>query len=206
MKICVQIGLWQSAEYIFLAAGKLPKLYRKNSTNSEVLLFPGEVMLYPEEYHDGEWQYFGIDCDPASVVLMSNKYDFLTGNIDWVCARIIPKGMKLVEGYTNWASHSTVKIYELGIDLSTLFQQLNLDAVDLLVVDIEGAEYEIFDEFDFEIKPKFIILELHPTPAQSVKEGFERINVQMRKQGYTIPEILISENLNIHAHYILNGE
>ena len=206
MKTCVQVGLWQSAEYIFLAAGKLPKLYRENPTNSEVLLFPGEAMLYPEEYHDGEWQYFGIDCDPASVVLMSNKYDLITGNIDWVCAKIIPKGMKLVEGYANWASHSTVKIYELGINLSTLFQELNLDAVDLLVVDIEGAEYEIFDEFDFEIKPKFIILEIHPTPEQSVKEGFERINVQMRKQGYTIPEILISENLNIHAPYILNGE
>lgn len=171
MKTCVQIGLNKTAECLYLANKDVPK---------DACGAPGDLNL-PEELEQYEWRFFGVDSDVNSISMLANRFP-IHPYCHWINARIIPRGVQIVDDTMNWCDYyknQTVTV--LGTDLSHLFKHLNLDTIDLLVMDIEGAEWDIWEAYDWLIKPDILLIELH-----KLNENYtlEKMNNLILSQGY----------------------
>ena len=194
MKTCIQIGLWQTAECLYLANKDVP---------SEACGAPGDLSI-PEEFEEFDWQYFGIDGDPNSIATLANRFP-IHPYVNWINAHIVPNGVQLIDTYLNWCDLYKQQIVSvLGTDLTHLFHHLNITSIDLLVMDIEGAEWNIFKSYDWVIKPKFMIIEFHKV------EGHDKnaIDVILQEQGYKnifidYHGLTIMDWVGMHAHYKL---
>jgi FkbM family methyltransferase len=64
-----------------------------------------------------------------------------------------------------------------AVSLSTLFEREKLGRVDLLKIDIEGAEWELFEEGDPAVLAdvRAIAIEIHPKESRRTSELFDRI-------------------------------
>ena len=183
MKTCVQIGLWKSAELLFLA--------NKNYSRA-VCGFPHQLcndmpdLEFTDEELESEWSYFGVDSDPGSITYLS--YRFVTHpNVHWVNAKIIHGGeVKLVQGNINWSEDWAVdRAFVCGVSLGKLFEHLGIIYCDLLVMDIEGAEIEVFENYDWNLKPNKIFVELHRLPDGD-RDEFSRIRDAIVPAGYNL--------------------
>ena len=159
---CVQIGLGKSAEYYYLTADnwretmKDPSLYP--GFNWEQIMetsdpnWRGCISLkhLPQEMCNLEdsrsWTYFGVDCIPEFVEWFRDSYPS-NSNTKWLCSQV--------------SSKFPVLKNRNSITLKQLFRKCHIDNIDVLAVDIERHEYDIFYEYDWNIKPKYITIEAH---------------------------------------------
>ena len=147
--VCVQIGLHNVAEYLYLA--------RPNW--KEVMGEQEELKQIPAAVSDRftSWRYYGVDSDVGSVKKMLERY----GNVsaaDWVHASVGVASDRLM-----WLPSYFTGGQFIGFacSLQRLFWLLNLSRVDVLAIDVEGAEIGIFENYDWVVKPSFISVEVH---------------------------------------------
>ena len=158
---CVQIGLCNSAEYLYLT-GKI------DQNLDELKQLPTQ---FPKPSKD--WQFYGVDCDPTSIHTMLDKYSTEIPNAQFICAGIRAEaGLGKFNswfhtGYGYTAAPGDGALFGAAcLTLEQLFAELGLQAVDVLAMDIEGTEYKVFRNYTWNIKPKFIAVECHGGPDE----------------------------------------
>ena len=85
-------------------------------------------------------------------------------------------------GFT--VKETTKKEYDvLGIGINDLMKEYNIDYIDILKIDIEGSEYEVFDEScdKWIDKVKLIIIELHD---RKIKWCSLKVMEEMKKHNF----------------------
>ncbi len=153
--VCVQIGLHDTAEFLYLTKPN----WKSDIVSQDILKqIPNDIA---DKYTT--WRYYGIDSDVGSIAKMLQKY----GNppsTHWVHAAVgMPSDMYmklrsyLPNGY----------FYGFGCSLQRLFRMLNITQVDVLVIDIEGGEIRLFDDYDWHIFPSYISVEVHGDHANT---------------------------------------
>ena len=105
------------------------------------------------------WEYIGIDSNQESVDKLQEQFP----NQTFVCAEI-----------------------KDGKDLDNLYKEIGISKVDVLKVDIEGDEYNLFNSYCSDIVPTFVSVECHRwyhhehemlnMHARNNMQGFERGN------------------------------
>ena len=86
-------------------------------------------------YRDiSSWRYIGVDSNKESVDKLKEQHS----DQEFICMKI-----------------------SNGSDLRRLFEKVKVKEVDALIIDVEGAEYTIFNTYDGDIIPKFISIECH---------------------------------------------
>ena len=174
--ICVQIGLCNSAEYLYLV-----------DPNWRELLYEQPVLKQiPSELRDFEnWMYVGIDQDPFSIALMMERHSSAE-RTSWVSTGIknsdseiiisgsaVPKSIGLYCAYTQ--------------PLTKVLRDLGIHRIDVLAMDIEGAEMEFWETYNWVMLPRYVALEAHYDYADPLKKIFAL-------RGY---ELILQEETNI---------
>lgn len=180
--ICIQIGLKRTAELLYLTRPDwksiMPTVAEENKR------------LYTEFDFD-RWDYFGIDCDPGSITGMlggdvrtREDFPYNVDNAHWINCLIVPCQKPYLRKIKS--AICTEECYVVSVSLEFIVQQLNLPKIDVLVMDIEGDEVDVLGNYNFDIKPSYIIVETH-----SNRELIENI---LHSQNY----VQIYEGFNIH--------
>ena len=110
-----------------------------------------------------EFDYYGIDCNAGSIDFCARRY-WDVEKATWICASIVADSscrmfidnrIPQQPSFMYWGYKNAVAT----LTLNELFTATG--GVDLLVMDIEGHEHEIFRNYDFEFKPKYVYLSQH---------------------------------------------
>lgn len=185
--VCVQLGLHNVAEYLYLVRPDW----------REVMADQDALKKIPEVVSDrfSSWRYYGVDCDVGSIQKMLERY----GNVscaEWVHAAVGMHEDSLVSlrGYFARCAH----FLGFGCSLQRLFEMLRLAQVDVLVMDVEGGEISILENYDWVLKPGFISVEVHGDHSHTsmansvllnrhiqvvddilVRQGYKQVNKEM---------------------------
>ena len=162
MKTCVQIGLHKTAEYLYL--------YDRS------LEIP-ERCDVPSSFLEADYRYIGVDSDPFSIARMSDTYAD-SDRHQWVCAKIGKQwGIESTQACWGEPRHllpDPNKLREVLVGTYSLydfFLLLKIQDIDLLAMDIEGAEVDCFKTYNWSIKPSLLRVEFHPSHKMDV-DGF----------------------------------
>lgn len=154
--VCVQIGLNREAEYLYLTSPN----WRKEMENVNPIKALPKAL-----HHISKWDYYGIDCDPASISLMLHTHP-QHECVKWIQACIDGEDGQVVTMLENW--HGEIKGYPFcvpffttTVTLDTLIKGLCLEKIDVLALDIEGAELKFFQTYQWHIYPTYIAVEIH---------------------------------------------
>ena len=168
-RICIQIGLGGTAEYIYLAHPQWRKLLSKQKPLKRI---PDALCDLDDNRH---WHYYGIDGSFGSIVFCTARYSLLPQkqkkHVNWICTPIgdSPKFYALTylpfrnpseqkpEGF--FVGHTRHLIF--GMPFDWILQTLGIQEIDVLAIDIEGFESVLFANYNWEIRPKFIAIECH---------------------------------------------
>ena len=160
--ICVQIGLEYSAEYFFLTERDWrDKCYKE-----------GEEHWLPDSFlrDFDNWIYYGIDEHPDSVAYVRDRYGtttpFLNARVNgrYGSGEAVAIGDNYIPTYLRpWGRDAP--FYVEQYTLSALFDKLELKHLDLLVLDIEGAELDALVHHDWKVVPRLINVEIHNISA-----------------------------------------
>ena len=177
----VQIGIEWSPEYLLLS--EAGTLWRDVVFRNDYRGMPCFDVFSDVE----EWSYYGVDSDVNSISFLSKKY----GNKgSWILAFVSgDESVSLVPCYSSFFDNSVFKgVYIPSLSLGSLFDGLELDSVEVLVVDIEGAENVLFANYSFALKPRFILVDCHGGSGYELSGGIlvENVvlSVQDRLLGY----------------------
>lgn len=147
--VCVQIGLHDIAEFLYLAK---PNWQSDMASQEKLNQIPVDLA---DKFTS--WRYYGVDCDVGSIVKMMEKY----GDVpfaSWVQAAVGLQPDQLMKLRSYFVSGHFIGF---ACSLQRLFRLLNLSQVDVLVVDIEGGEIRMFENYDWHIRPGYISVEVH---------------------------------------------
>ena len=185
--VCVQIGLARTAEYIFLVEKNWKEVAQQRRVDDPCNSIPE---YFIDKYTD--WKYYGIDADPGSIEYLSLIYKYLnTDDVTWIQAFIRDVESEKIARVKSLISLSDKRyLYVPTISLSDVFAFFKIDALDILAIDVEGAEKGIFETYDWEIKPAFISVEVHPDslrePSTTLKKNIASMTDVLEKNGYTL--------------------
>ena len=180
--VCVQIGLHDMAEYLYLAK---PNWREKHSEQEGLKQLPAAIA---DRWTS--WRYYGVDWDVGSIVKMLEKYGHIP-SVSWIHAAVVgnqsDKLMKLPSYFIG--GH----FIGFGCSLQRLFCLLYLTEVDVLVMDVEGSEISIFQNYDWVIKPSYISVEVHGdhdnpsiTDAAALYHHEAIVDSILSEQGYSL--------------------
>ena len=199
MRKCLQIGLQRTAEYAYLA----DEGWVDACVSDPLKTLPDFFKTDPTPF-----RYFGVDRDFYSLQQLSKEYpEVRYDNIvtrTWCHAYL--SGDKTPSTRVHYSSLYQTEpswICVPTITFSHLLASLRLNRIDVLAMDIEGFEYEIFRDYDWQLKPRFIAVEAHCVTFESdgsvtkrVMEKDPEINTPdtrgdflieiLEKQGYTL--------------------
>lgn len=205
MRNCVQIGLNHSAEWMWLANHafeRLECLGPLQSGHAPELPFGVE-----QNGEGGDWYYYGIDLDPDAIVYLTKKFPY-HDRVRWACVKIIPQGFALADGdiYFSGTYGQKQACYMGGISLSEFLRGMDINEVEFLAMDIEGHEYELFEHYDWHVKPRIMRIDGH-----HVNIGLDRSPDHLREfiipQGYAETDLVWSGEpetaTNYHIDFIL---
>ena len=136
------------------------------------------------------WTGVCIDADP-------NQYEYLKkkrANVEWAAIAPEEGEIEFSQAYSPTYS-STVKkeaykglmkvpfkktIRVPSLKLETVLEKYNIDIIDLLDIDVEGTELDVWKTFDYEKhKPKVIIIEYYTfglaDNSQNIKDFFSKL-------------------------------
>ena len=162
---CVQIGVKDSAEYTYLVG------YQAENDDHT---------WKPKEYlPSGNWDYYGVDPNPLNIFDWSSKK---IPNTKWINVFLAPE-TGIAETFEidhidqNNKSELGEHLFIGKITLSQLINDLKLDEIEILAIDVGGHELEIFYEYDWNIKPKYLIVKTYSDEIQgSIDELFTTYN------------------------------
>ena len=202
---CVQIGLNTKAEY-------LPLIYTdwKSACNRS------DLEMLPDLFPDiEEWRYYGIDTSPQSISYLAKKFDGIP-NISWICAHVTgncPDPMvegSFDDGQSEFSVEST---WAATMKLDDFFAKIG--GCDVLVMDIEGDEYEVVFDSSWQHKPKFMLIEPHGTDGGNGDVGSDRgypeqansLLSHLRLMGYDVSLVNVNpeDEKQIFVEARLNG-
>ena len=180
----VQIGLDRSAELLFLTLDNWKEW------------FPGshQMVNCPDDLFEDidEWNYFGADQNLYSIAHVLDAYSEpaskdirqqYMNRSKWLCVNVLGSNSLHQVDIWGFRGHE-YKIFVPSLSLSELFQNFELETVDILMVDIEGGEFEVFKEYDWKIKPRFLSIEMHPDFERS--ECAYDLWFTLKSQGYQL--------------------
>lgn len=147
--VCVQLGLHNVAEYLYLVKPN----WKSDMASLEILKQIPDFIANKFT----NWRYYGVDCDVGSIVKMLEKYGNLS-SASWVHAAVGMPADQLMRLPSYFAGGHFIGF---GCSLQRLFRLLKLSQVDVLVIDVEGSEISIFENYDWHIKPSYISVEVH---------------------------------------------
>ena len=154
--VCVQLGLHNTAEFYLLTNYNWIDKIDPNDF---------ELKLIPKYFPDViSWSYYGVDYNPCSIARMIQKYPERP-KAHWICAAVLSYRKKLASVAWDWDNNKNVWASAITLKEILIFAG---GSIDILKMDIEGAEIEIFQTYDFQIKPKYLSISLHP--AENKKE------------------------------------
>ena len=153
----VQIGLHASLELDFLSSAGYREV--EHDINQSHPFDWGFVKMFGFDV----FHVFGIDADPESVRRMTKEYK-LTDNIQIVnaCVSGISRQLNPVIvdlDYTASQPHERILVPTLSLE--DLFQCLPIEeGIDVLLMDIDGAEWDVFAYYPWTVKPTHVIMEV----------------------------------------------
>ena len=133
------------------------------------------------------WNYYGIDVDPASVLKMAEDWG-LSEDYKFIQAFVTAKTGEIVEGWHHLDYEQDPEprqpYYCVSISLSDLLNQLASEdgTIDVLIIDVDGYEWEIFRDYDWSVQPTYICLEVNLFEDSHDIEEFSEL---FRQHGYT---------------------
>ena len=148
-----------------------------------------------------------IDPSPTGQETMSkaenqiSQFKFCAVGLAGRCGRL-KLSPPIDEGEGSWSAfsekHSTLEVHAL--DLETLMKQNGHSHVDLLKLDIEGAEYEVLDDLlKKKIPIRQVLVEFHHGILSGVRRSQSvRIILKMVASGYK----LLNQDGNNHTFYL----
>ena len=147
--VCIQLGLHNTAEYLYLTEDNWKDI---------------EVDALNRVPHSGvdEWCYYGIDAEGESISMMLRQHVHNPRAI-WIQSYIAPGPTQLVKYKLFGGNEPRPSYFAPTISFDKMLSELNIKRIDVLAVDIEGTEYELFEAYGWNIKPRFISVELHNT-------------------------------------------
>ena len=162
--VCVQIGLHKTTEYLYL----VNPIFQESKQPPAV---PEPLKKFDK------WIYYGIDVDPCSICEMLNRYP-KHPDIHWIAAGI--SASTKVLKYNSWyigESRNHPPFHAAALTFDSLIDGLQLQKIDVLAIDIEGTELELFENYSWRIKPQFIAVESH-------KEQHDTLISMICSKGY----------------------
>ena len=154
MNTCVQIGLHDKAEGLFLTE---PDWQEKLPTGTNVAAMSWDFLKSVK----GDWQYYGIDTDPQSIFRLTTQHGF-SEHHQFIQAHI-DTDAKVVKG---WHSLDYTVIpygkqphFSISHRLTDVLQLLA--PITLLIVDIDCAEWRLFQDYDWAVKPNYVCCEVN---------------------------------------------
>ena len=169
-RICIQIGLGRSAEYIYLAH---PQWRKRLSKQKPIKQIP-DALCAPND--NRRWHYYGIDAALTSILFCTARYSLLPRAekkyVSWICTAITNSQEFYTSdylGFKNYLSPHTPKgargrqplCFILRAPFDWIDQKLAVKEIDVLATDIEGFENDLFSNYSWAIRPKFIAIEYH---------------------------------------------
>jgi hypothetical protein len=155
----VQLGLHKQAEFVHYL-GAEPKYYSK------------EAPIGTPDF------YLGIDCDPASIVHMINEYSQFE-RVEFMCSGV---GASTIKRGLSWCSNKCPFIYP-SLPLHTIFSEVGITELELLAMDVEGAELDILASYDWSVMPSYLIVEAHSFNL-SLSDAVAKIDELVFSKGY----------------------
>lgn len=155
-KIVVQIGLDTRAELTYLTTKPEKRRSKNEQLIDQGLGVPSNLLKY-------DYRFFGVDISTGSIDFCARRY-WENPDHTFICAAIVPDEQARLIRHSNFQGQDAYMYWgyshwTAGITLNELFRSIG--GVDVLFMDIEGCEYEIFAKYDWEYKPDAIILETH---------------------------------------------
>ncbi len=198
-----------------------------NGTFIEVGAFDGETFSNTSALADHGWK--GIYIEPIkeqyesckerhkknNVVVLQNSIGTYEGEIEiFIGGSLTTTSFEQSKRYKeiDWSKHKSFNTSKCNqLKLETVLLNYNIEPkFDLLCVDVEGQEYDVFNSFDLEYwKPKMIIVELedeHSSFQQYEEYVSEVKNLRQKitNSGYTeiyrdkINTIFVEKNMSIY--------
>lgn len=170
MKTCIQIGLNTTTEYLYVTG------HQEVPDENSITALPDNITDF-----GNEWMYYGVDSDVFSIQSLHYKFPLTEyPNVRFVLAAI--ERQKELPFMNSW--FGDYGVFVPMITLNELITGLNVQDVDVLVLDVEGAEFHILNSYDWEIHPKFIAVEVHVYPY--LEENVKIIKDIVIPQGYKL--------------------
>ena len=172
---CVQIGLSKWAEFLYLAS---PDWRESMESVDELKRVPDLVCADIDN-----WKYYGIDEDPSSITNVSTRFG---GRGVWLTAKV----GEYFDFEPIWSGffHASewMGLYSHALTLDQVFRGFSLDHVDVLAMDIEGAETDVLETHDWHVHPHYITVEVHEEslPVDNPRSG--RIKALLNEKGYKL--------------------
>ena len=173
---CIQIGIDQSAEYTYLVGCP--------DSNDSLIWKPPDYNSSPQ------WDYYGVDANPLCILDWNKKQIPQTKWINVFLAKEagIAETFEIGNIRSEHVSELGNNLYIGKITLSQLIRNLGLNNIEILVMDIEGYELEVFYEYDWQIKPRYLIVETHSN------QTCEALCQLFRNHGYNELEKRLTNN------------
>ena len=176
---CVQIGLYETAEMIYLAQDNW---YQLLPEIEEV-----DRIIAPEQYQQIQYNYYGIDEQPFCITHLQEQYKHIP-RAKWMCIRA---------GYTSEICYQdgfsgNPKNFIGSFTLDQIFDCVcnnsGIDTIDVFKIDTEGGEYAILEKYSFKRKPRLLMIEAHGWEwcnNESRENTCKLVKQIVEPQGYT---------------------
>lgn len=145
-------------------------------------------------FEKNNWTGVCIDADPIQYKLLKEK----RANVEWAAISPEEGEIDFFQAYSPTYSSTIGKEYCKGLirvpfknpirvpscKLETILEKFNIDTIDLLSIDVEGTELEVWKTFDCERhKPKVVIIEYYTfglsDNSEKIKDFFSELPYQL---------------------------
>ena len=202
-RVFVEIGTGQRAEWTYLIRDDWQDIARSKSRTDRLRALPESWLS-----EQGSWHGYLVEAHPSNFSALVEKtvadeklrpflhrLTFINAAISSGASQFTTMGMEIgvfkglfVNRYTLRESRSfhpsavdnTVDFGLFTVSLETLLSAIGHENIDLLRLDIEGAEVPILEAYPFHIKPHFLSIEYHS------KAGETLVRHILEEQGYQI--------------------
>ena len=169
---CVQIGLYTYPEMVYIGEDNW---YKHLQGIPEV-----DRIILPKQHEQIRYNYYGIDEQPWIITKLEKEYEYIE-RANWMCMRAEPKtGIYLQSG---WGRNK--RNFVGGFTLDQIFDCVcndsGIDTIDVMKMDIEGAEIEVLKHYSFSRKPRLLMIEAHVWFNENACEIVKQI---IEQQGY----------------------
>ena len=150
--VCIQAGLYSTAEYLYLS---------EENWNEHIPARSPNWNPHPKIVESIEsWDYYGIEHDPHMLIRLIEEIGKNSGN--WINTSLSGKTHERRYRLMTGGDHQIISpIYVPFQTLDELLFGLGLNRVDILALDIENDEFLVLRDYSWRILPQMIACEVH---------------------------------------------